>query len=298
MALVKQSVLQRPGLPPPGLSGVAWLRDAQPKVQAYITPFGHGKKLGSINRAPLRSPQGVLSNPRGPSTSMPLRRLQEGPAERVGRLFARLPDVGGGVGLGASRQVVRGRLAGVPSPPEPLRAGIAALLGKIQPHAGSASESRLIKSAFTLARDKKRPRVLLFAGLGGLDFARAPRLVPDAPSGLREVIRDVASRQRHGTFAQRYTVPFQTGQSLLMKQLALGRGAMQKSPINVDAVDTTAPSGVATPALQESALAPALQMPQVTDTVQAPPENAPAAGGSPSWLPILVLAGLGWMMMK
>lgn len=63
-----------------------------------------------------------------------------------------------------------------------------------------------IKRYLTLSRISARVAPFISPGIGGLNVAKAPRIVPDTPSGLRGVIRDILSK-KNGAFAQQLTMP-------------------------------------------------------------------------------------------
>jgi hypothetical protein len=155
---------------------------------------------------PIQELRHVLSDPNVPTTADPLVRFKESPDARHTRLYHRQPDVGGSAPWqGLTMRIFKDRIGGVPALPAPLLNGLELPDPRTVPSQGTVLKG--LRARIGSARRGLKPVVRLSPGLGGLDIAQSTRLVPDTPSGSREVLRDIRPKSLRGTFIGHRTAP-------------------------------------------------------------------------------------------
>lgn len=219
-------------LPRPGASGLAWVREVHDVPRAghmvdagsRVNPFRpviEGSMRAGGPHIPI-SEYNPLAEPTAATTADALVRFKENPHDRHARLYRRLPDIGGFApwqGL-RFRTARKGPTGGIPSLPAGLLHDLPLPDPKTVPSQGTVL--RGLRAQIGAARRGLKPVVRLTPGLGGLDVAQSPRLVPDTPSGVREAIRDIRPKQLRGAFIGHRTVPGTIVETLAAERSAQG----------------------------------------------------------------------------
>lgn len=265
-----------PTLPVPGHSNLGGLRSETPlryTVPAVKVTPQIGKR--PAGRMPIRAIP--AASPEQPTTSRPLGRLVEAPADRHARVYPRHVAVGALTPFhGVPVYLPDGRLGGAPDPPDPLLAALRL------PSPGSrftqGSSFKDLRAAISYASRAAKPKVRLLAGIGGADMATAVRVVPDTPSGIREAIYDLRPKAWRGNLNQNRTVPWSIGAALAAGRMSGVSFAPAPSPSSLPA------SPIESNASQISAIVSAGPGIGVPADQPANPEGGPTETGSPNSL--------------
>lgn len=249
-----------PNLPVPGHSGLGWIRDAQLPVRGGATPAPAGRgapapgpgaiaaKRGLVGKLPFGR-TGALADPNGKTVSDVLGRFDQSPDARHAALFGRLPDVGGSAPFQGRRFVLpNGRMGGVPSFPAPVNSGVAMPSPIHTANAGSSSPSspKNLRRSIAQLRREQKPFTRLHPGVGGLEIAMGPRVVPDAPSGVREALRDRRPLKLRTSQALQSATPGEVVDELGRTRARTPAGIIASSPES-SPVSTFGPSATETP---------------------------------------------------